>query len=68
MTGVMDIEVDLEDEQVRVEHLADWIDIQSLTAAIHDAGYAARPLGQDIYTGANATRDGRHASAAGHTA
>ena len=54
MTGVMDVEVNLNQQQVTVHHLADWIDTLSLTAALRDAGYAARPLAHDIYTGGNA--------------
>ena len=50
MTGVIDVEVSLQNQQVTIHHVADWIDTSSLTAALHDAGYAARPLVQDIYT------------------
>ena len=65
MTGVMDVEVNLQQQQVTIHHLADWIDTSSLTAALRDAGYAARPLLHDIYTGGNAdTRTVRDASAA----
>ena len=69
MTGVMDVEVSLQNQQVIVHHLADWIDTSSLTAALRDAGYAARPLVHDIYTGEHAgTRTTRDASAAGDPA
>lgn len=54
MTGVMDVQVNLRDERVTVEHLSDWIEVTSLTAALRDAGYVAKPVGQDIYTGGNA--------------
>ena len=54
MTGVMDVQVNLRDERVTVEHLPDWIEVTSLTAALRDAGYVAKPVGQDIYTGGNA--------------
>ena len=54
MTGVMDVEVNLQDQQVTVQHLVDWIQVSSLTAAIRDAGYAARPIADDLYTGENA--------------
>ena len=54
MTGVMDVQVNLRDERVTVEHLSDRIEVTSLTAALRDAGYVAKPAGQDIYTGGNA--------------
>jgi hypothetical protein len=54
MTGVMDVQVNLRDERVAVEHLSDWIEVTSLTAALRDAGYVPKPVGQDIYTGGNA--------------
>jgi copper chaperone len=56
MTGVMDVQVNLRGERVTVEHLSDWIEVTSLTAALRDAGYVAKPVGQDIYTGGNAGR------------
>lgn len=69
MTGVMDVEVDLNQQQVTVHHLADWIDTSSLTAALRDAGYPARPLVHDIYTGGSAgSRTPRHASSADDSA
>ena len=55
MTGVMDVQVNLRDERVTVERL-DWIEVTSLTAPLRDAGYVAKPVGQDIYTGGNAGR------------
>ena len=51
MTGVMDVEVNLNQQQVTVHHLADRIDTSGLTAALRDAGYAARTLVHDAYTG-----------------
>ena len=54
MTGVMDVQVNLRDERVTVEHLSDWIEVTSLTVALRDAGCVAKPVGQDIYTGGNA--------------
>ena len=54
MTGVMDVEVNLEQQQVTVHHVADWIDTSSLTAALRDAGCPARPLVHDIYAGGKA--------------
>lgn len=51
MTGVMDVEVNLNYQQVTVHHLADWLDTSSLAAALRDAGYRAQPLAHDIYTG-----------------
>ena len=65
MTGVMDVQVNLRDQHVTIEHLADWIEVSSLTAALRDAGYVAKPVGQDIYTGRNAgNRTNRVASGA----
>ena len=65
----MDVQVNLQQQQVTVHHLADWIDTSSLTAALRDAGYAARPLVHDIYTGSDAgNRTPRNASAAVHSA
>jgi copper chaperone CopZ len=55
MTGVMDVEVSLQNQQVTIHHLAGWIDTSSLTAALRDAGYAARPLIHDIYAGGHAS-------------
>ncbi len=49
MTGVLGVDVSLRQQQVTVEHLADWIDSTSLTAALRDAGYQARVTGQDLY-------------------
>ena len=54
MTGVMEVQVSLHDQQVTVDHLSDWIEVSSLTAALRDAGYAAKPIGRDLYTGENA--------------
>ena len=69
MTGVMDVEVNLHQQQVTVHYVADWIDTSSLTAALRDAGYPARLLTHDIYTGGNAgTRAPRDANAAGDSA
>jgi copper chaperone CopZ len=69
MTRVMDLEVNLHQQQVTVHHLADGIDTSSLTAALRDAGYPARPLAHDIYTDGNAgSRAPRDASPAGHPA
>jgi copper chaperone len=69
MTGVMDIQVDVNARQVTVEHLADWIDLSSLIAALRDAGYLAKPIGHDIYTGGNAGhRAHRSTSGAGYPA
>jgi copper chaperone CopZ len=48
MTGVMDVQVNLPQQQVTVHHLADWVDTISLTAALRDAGYPARPLMHDF--------------------
>jgi copper chaperone CopZ len=64
MTGVMDVQIDLEARQVTIEHLADWIDLASLTAAIRDAGYLAKPAGHDVYTGGNAGRGTRRSACA----
>ena len=67
MTGVTDVDVSLQNQQVIVHYLADWIDTSSLTAALRDV--AARPLVHDIYTGANAGgRTTRDASAPGDPA
>ena len=69
MTGVMEVEVNLQTQEVTIHPLADWIDAPSLTAALRDAGYAAGPLFQDIYTGGNAgSRTTRDASVARHPA
>ena len=69
MTGVMDVQVNLKDQQVKVDHLADWIEVPSLTAALKDAGYLARPVGHDIYTGENAGhRTDRSPGALSHSA
>jgi copper chaperone CopZ len=69
VTGVMDVEVNLNQQQVTVHHLADWIDTSNLTAALGDAGYQARPLAHDIYIGGTAgSRAPRDASVAGRPA
>lgn len=49
MTGVLGVDVSLQQRRITIEHLADWIDPTSLTAALRDAGYRARVTGQDIY-------------------
>ena len=54
MTGVMDVQVNLQDQQVRVDHLADWIEASGVTAALGDAGYLAKPIRHDLYTGERA--------------
>jgi copper chaperone CopZ len=51
MTGVMDVQVDLKEQRITVDHLGDWIEVSSLTAALKDAGYLAKPIGHDLYTG-----------------
>ena len=54
MTGVMDVQVNLQHQQIRVDHLADSIQTSSLTAALRDAGYMAKAIGHDLYTGERA--------------
>jgi copper chaperone CopZ len=68
MTGVMDVQVNLQDQQVRVDHLADWIEASSLTAALRDAGYRARPIGHDLYTGERAGHRTDRSGAVSHSA
>jgi copper chaperone len=69
MTGVMDVQVDLKEQQISVDHLGDWIEVSSLTAALKDAGYLAKPIGRDLYTGENAGhRSDRSPSALSHSA
>jgi Cu2+-exporting ATPase len=54
MTGVMDVEVDLKEQQITVYHLGEWIEVSSLTAALKDAGYPAKANRTRLYTGENA--------------
>lgn len=53
LTGVVHVEVNLQEQQATIEHLADWADEASLVAAVKDAGYVARAVGRDIYTQAD---------------
>ncbi len=42
MTGVVHVDVDLQNQQATVEHVPDWVDESSLIAAINHAGYQAK--------------------------
>jgi copper chaperone CopZ len=45
LTGVVDVNVDLQTNEASVEHLPAFVDAASLIAAVRDAGYAARVVG-----------------------
>lgn len=41
MTGVVHVDVDLQNNRAIVEHLSDYVDTVALLAAVRDAGYQA---------------------------
>jgi hypothetical protein len=50
MSGIVDVDVNLQLQQAVVEHLPEWVDEAGLIAAIKDAGYSSRVVARDIYT------------------
>ena len=47
MTGVISLEVDLQQGAAVVEHLVEWTDERAMVAAIKDAGYPARVIARE---------------------